>query len=255
MATIYFLPLNRPYQYQENNDQNDLIPPYVSPRGPIWSDKLFTEKLVADFYRKYEEKFGALESSRIIKSTPNLNDQYMVEALIFREEALEENEAMISLGEYITLKAAEYHLDTYLRKDPKTKKVYDLKVKYTNANIKVNKNADLKFKYSLSGNYFETLYSYKNILLSYKMELKKLTEGIFKPSQDFFLIDYNVFKKYFVRYIFYVKDEGGAITFRHVHNKEVTTSLSYNYYRKIEDINEREYSLMVGLVLYLPLIL
>ncbi|MCB0357229.1 MAG: hypothetical protein KDD40_09490, partial [Bdellovibrionales bacterium] len=246
------MPVQRPYQPFYEQPQT-LKPPYVSPGEPKWTRTLFTDKLIADFYRKYEEEIGAFESSRLIRSFPDFYDQYTLDNLTFRQELIEQNKRMLNLGEYITLKTFEYHLDQYLKSHPSTKKAYEVKIKYTNADIKLGQNrGDLKFKYSLSGNYLESRYEWEELFLSYKIEFKKLSDGLFQQAEGIWLLDYKFSHLLALRVLYFALENGYNIILRRTHFNKVTISLTYSGNREVPDTLERDNRIMLGAVFYLP---
>lgn len=251
-ASIYYLPVQRPYSPQE--EPKVLRPPYVSPGEPVWTESLFTDKLIADFYRKYEEEIGVLESTRLVRTPPDLYDQYTIaDSFTFRKELIEQNESFFNFGEYITLKTFEFHVDEYLRSHPNTKKAYEVKLKYTNADFKLGKNkGDFKFKYSVSGNFLESQYLLDDLLMSYKLELKKHTEGFLQQSESKILVDYVLPRRIILRILYFVLEKGYSVILRKSYMSSMTISLSYNGERIVPDTTERDNRIMIGAVFYLP---
>lgn len=237
---------------QEQQQQHLLRPPYVSPGEPDWKNSLFTEKLIADFYRKYEEEIGSLESGRLIRSFPNLYDHHMTDNLTFRRELIEQNKSMLKVGEYISLKSAEYHLDHYLRSHPRTQKAYEIKVKYTSANLDVGEKGKFKTNYSLSGNYLESQYIYDEKLISYKIEFKKINEGLFQQAEGVLLVDYPLPARLAMRILYFALERGYSVILRRAQFDNLTISITYNGDRKIPDSLETENSILLGAVFFLP---
>lgn len=253
-AGLNFLPVHRPYlpSLEKQQQQHFLTPPYVSPGELNWTTILFADKLIADFYRKYEEEIGNLESTRLIRSFPEFYDHSILDSLSFRQELIEQSKSMLRVGEYITLKISEFHLDNYLKRNPRTKKVYEYKVKYTSANVDLGKKSFLKFNYSISGNYLEFRYTHEDLLISYKMEFKRLNEGFFQQAESIFLMDYLMPAKLALRILYFALERGYSVIVRRAVYDNLTLSLTYNGDREIPDSLETENSILLGAVFYLP---
>lgn len=240
-------PFQKPAKVQE---EPYIRPPYVAPGKPSWAEDVFTDKLIADFHRRYEELYGAFESFRLIRSYPM--DQYMliVDNLTLRDEMIRESEVMGRIGEYIFLKAGEYQIDSYLRSDPKTKGIYKAKEKFTNGSLNLASKVSIKTKYSISGNYLEASTTIHDMFYSYRMVLKKWTDGFLQPSEQIFLMDYNLNKRNTLRALYYIENSGFSITIRRKFKEQVTTSVTFNKDRRLPVENIIEDSLMLGLAFY-----
>lgn len=253
-AAYDFLPVHRPYSpsIEKQQQQHLLRPPYVSPGEPDWENTLFTKKLIADFYRKYEEEIGSLESGRLIRSFPNLYNYPMIDSLTFRRELIEQNNSMLKVGEYISLKTTEFHLDQYLRSHPRTQKAYEIKVKYTSANLDMGKKGKFKTNYSISGNYLELQYLYDENIISYKVEYKKINEGFFQQAEGILLVDYFLPARLALRILYFALEKGYSVIFRRAQFDNLTISLTYNGDRQIPDSIQKENSILLGAVFFLP---
>ncbi len=251
-AQYSWLPVKRPYQPPAlSKEDSPLRPPYVSPGESSWAEDLFTEKLIADFYRRYEELFGAVESLRLIRSFPVDYYQYTVDSLTFREEVVEENVRMIRLGEYIFLKTLEHQLDYYLRSQPHTKEIYNAKERLTNVDMGIGPRGKAKLKYSISGNYLEAQYTFETFLISYRSIFHKLDENLFQVANRFWLLDYSWSQVYFFRLIYYVEESSYSLILRRHHGAGFTTSLTLNRNRSLPNTSETEDSFLLGVAFYL----
>jgi hypothetical protein len=243
----HFLKSSKPSE--ESSDSN-LKPPFVSPGKPNWAVEVFSDKLIADFHRRYEELYGAFESFRLVRSYPVDQNMFVVDNLTLRDEMIRESEVMVRIGEYIVLKATEYQIDQYLRSDPKTKDIYKAKERFTNGNLKVVPQFNIKTKYSISGNYLEASSNFQDSFYSYRMVLSKWSDGFLKSSEQIFLWDYKLSKVSSMRALYYIEDTGYSVTLRRKMKEQVTTSITYNNDRRLPAEGVTEDSLMLGLAFY-----
>lgn len=120
----------------------------LPPKSPPLQTQIFDEKLTKDFRERYEQKFGRTEAERVYYS-PNrftyYNDLYS-----FKGSPEEEDVEKRAYANYMVKKLAEYHVENYMKSDPKTKSVWEAKERISQANVSSG-NYKMKARYDLVG--------------------------------------------------------------------------------------------------------
>lgn len=116
--------------------------------GPPLKDQIFDEKLTKDFRERYEQKFGRTEAERVYNS-PN-RFTYYTDLYTFKGSPEEEDIEKRAYANYMVKKLAEYHVEKYMKSDPKTKSVWEAKERISQANVSSG-SFKMKVRYDLVG--------------------------------------------------------------------------------------------------------
>ncbi len=119
-----------------------------TPLGPPLQQQIFDEKLTKDFRERYEQKFGRTEAERVYNS-PN-RFTYYTDLYTFRGSPEEEDIEKRAYANYMVKKLAEYHLEKFMKSDPKTKSVWEAKERISQANVGSG-SFKVKARYDLVG--------------------------------------------------------------------------------------------------------
>lgn len=125
----------------------EIIQPPDSDGRPL-QEVIFNEKLTKEFRERYDDKFGRTDAERIYNS-PNRTTYY--NDVWYRGSPEEMNNERRAFGEFMMKRLAEYHLDEYMKNDPKGKQIYAIKERVSNVGVQVKK---FKFdlRYEIAGN-------------------------------------------------------------------------------------------------------
>lgn len=149
----------RDYKYHEGytgkvmDERNEVVSEMAmieapAPLGPKLSDQIFDEKLTKDFRERYEQKFGRTEAERVYNS-PN-RFTYYTDLYTFKGSPQEEDIEKRAYAEYMVKKLAEYHVENYMKSDPKTKSVWEAKERVSQMSVK-SKGYKFNARYDLIG--------------------------------------------------------------------------------------------------------
>ena len=116
--------------------------------GPPLQEQIFDEKITKDFRERYEQKFGRTEAERVYNS-PNRYTYYN-DLYTFKGSPQEESVEKRAYAEYMVKKLAEYHVEKYMKSDPKTKSVWEAKERISQMNVKT-KSFGFKARYDVIG--------------------------------------------------------------------------------------------------------
>lgn len=127
-----------------------LIVPPQEDEGPSLHEQIFDEEITEDITRRYEDKFGRTRAQQYTDLSITTRF-YADERFPDINRTIEENqEEQRKFGNFFIKRLVEHHVDNYVKTNPKTRPVYELKEKVSNLNVTVKDQYKLRFKYSLS---------------------------------------------------------------------------------------------------------
>lgn len=114
--------------------------------------KIFNAELTKEFNAKYEERFGRTGAERayFYRGRFDLNDNQLVK--LPNEDVLENRR---KFGEYILRRTMEYHVDNFVKNDPKIRPAYEFKERISQVKVEILPKIEITAKYSFSGNFFD----------------------------------------------------------------------------------------------------
>lgn len=236
------------YLFEQPNSTDLVIPPRPKPKA-VWTDKIFTEKIITEFYRKYEEKFGAFETLRLTRDFPKVEDQYVIDSISYQEKNISETEKVNAVGEYTVLRIVEYHFDNYFKNTPEVKKIYETKYFLTNAEVKINKKSSVKIKYLLSDNSLQSSYKLGSLFISYKMEFKSLNHGLFSKSEELLYFAKNITTQLNIHGHYKLVEQSYLLVLQKPISKTIAASISYSGNSLIQNGQLRESRILFGISL------
>jgi hypothetical protein len=116
-----------------------------------FSATLFTDTLSKEFVERYREKLGYTEAERSATSPVDL--KAYGDNTGYTEEVRQHQQKQREFGEYMFRRLAEFHVDNFFKSEPKLRKVYELKERVSNLDVRVNESTKLNTNYSFSGNF------------------------------------------------------------------------------------------------------
>ena len=116
--------------------------------GLSFKDRIYNEKLTAEFQEKYNDKFGRTDAERIYNS-PNRTTYY--NDVWFTGSPEDYSNQRREFGNYMIKRLAEYHVDDFMKNNPNGRAIYELKEKVSNVNVKVQE-FQFDLRYELAGN-------------------------------------------------------------------------------------------------------
>jgi hypothetical protein len=146
------------------------------PDGPSFKDQIYNDQLTAEFQEKYNDKFGRTDAERIYNS-PNRTTYY--NDFWFTGSPEEYSNQRREFGNYMIKRLAEYHVDDYLKNNPKGRAIYELKEKVSNVNVKIQ-SFQFDLRYELAGNTAD--FVIKNPYLKTAKVRLQMNQGSFGPS-------------------------------------------------------------------------
>lgn len=136
--------------YEKNSRSHEMVMlnPPKDPDRPL-TEIIFDEKLSKEFQQQYAYKFGVTQAEQVINA-PGRYDEYTYNtgknATISDVRAGQQK-----FGEYMMRRLTEYHFDNYMKHDRSLRKVYEIKDRVSNLNVKTKSGWKVKWKYNLSG--------------------------------------------------------------------------------------------------------
>ncbi len=154
----------------------DLVMISELPVEPSFNDRVFNEKLSREFRDRYEQKFGRTDAERIYYSpnrTTYYNDMY------YQGSPQDLNDERRRFGDYMIKRLAEYHLEDYMKNDPRGRVLYTIKERVQNVGVQVQK---FRFdaRYEIAGNTFDLIV--KNPYLDNARVRLQMNSGSFGPG-------------------------------------------------------------------------
>lgn len=156
--------------------ESDLVMIAQLPTEPSLNERLFNEKLSREFRDRYEQKFGRTDAERIYYS-PNRNTYY--NDMYYRGSPQELTDERRRFGDYMIKRLAEYHVEDYMKNDPRGKVLYTIKERVSNVGVSVQK---FRFdaRYEIAGNTFDLIV--KNPYLDNSRVRLQMNQGSFGPG-------------------------------------------------------------------------
>lgn len=155
-------------------DDLEIIMPL--PSEPTFNERIFNEKLSKEFRDRYEQKFGRTDAERIYNS-PNRTTYY--NDMFYRGSPQELTDERRRFGDYMIKRLAEYHVEDYMKNDPRGKVLYTIKERVSNVGVSVQK---FRFdaRYEIAGNTFDLIV--KNPYLDNSRVRLQMSTGGFGPG-------------------------------------------------------------------------
>lgn len=138
---------------ERGSEETDLQLIASLPVEPSFQERIFNEKLSKEFRDRYEQRFGRTDAERIYNSpnrTTYYNDMYYTGT---PQELTDERRRF---GDYMIKRLAEYHVEDYMKNDPKGRAIYAIKERVSNVGVQVQK---FRFdaRYEIAGNTFDLI--------------------------------------------------------------------------------------------------
>lgn len=158
-------------------------------QGPGLHEKIFNSELTNEFIFRYQQQFGRTEQE---ENYFLLNrDRYSItnEGII----PAEKDERRRKFAEYMMKRLTEYHAENILKTDPQFKKVYELKQRIQNIEVKVTEQTRADMMYSFVGNFFnaKVTHPYVTFLTNVNMDPGMVFPT--EPKELFFILRKAVF--------------------------------------------------------------
>ena len=205
--------------YEKNSRSHEMVMlnPPKDPDRPL-TEVIFDEKLSKEFQQQYEYKFGVTQAEQVINS-PGRYDEYTYNT--GKNATLKEYRAdQRKFGEYMMRRLTEYHFDNYLKHDRSLRKVYDIKDRVSNLNVKTKSGWKVKWKYNLSGPTADV-----TVTNPYDVEMRvrvEMTGLVSAPAEVIYRFGYAISPRYSVSAL--IKQEDGI--YQLVGSRRLTSHLS-----------------------------
>ena len=129
--------------------QEVVLPPPLQRIETQLIDQIFTEKMSKEFSNEFRRRFGYTEFEQV-QFTSNRYVQSMDSGrLVSVDEFVAKQE---EFGQFMGKELTEYHVDRYLRGGRNTRKIYEVKQKISNVEVKTASGYKVKIRYRLSSN-------------------------------------------------------------------------------------------------------
>jgi hypothetical protein len=120
-----------------------------APTEKSLKDAIFSP-LTKEFQRRYIEKFGVVDTDSLNYTPMNYsNFDSTGEASLQVQQA---SDARKEFGNYMVRRLMEYHVDNYIKTDPKMRPLYETKQKLQDVKVQVNKDIRFNLQYNFSSN-------------------------------------------------------------------------------------------------------
>ncbi|MEQ1664097.1 MAG: hypothetical protein ABL927_01825 [Bdellovibrionales bacterium] len=126
-----------------------IIAPDISTNKIRLVDEIFTQKLSKEFSKEFRNRFGYTEFEQLQFTSDRTVQAGVTGRLVPVAEYLDKQE---KFGQFMGKELTEYHVDKYLRSGKNTRKIYEVKQKISNVEVKTASGSKLKLKYRLSSN-------------------------------------------------------------------------------------------------------
>ncbi len=123
---------------------------FIPPHKEKSLQELIFNPLSKEFKEKYLEKFGDVDTEGFIYRPGNFSvfDQNYGPTVGTETDIQKRRE----FAEYMTKRLTEYHVDNYLKTEPKMAPLLEVKQKIQNVKVEVSKNIRLNIQYNFAGN-------------------------------------------------------------------------------------------------------
>lgn len=152
------------------------LPPSAKHKPVPLSDKIFNQRLTAEFQQRYEQVFGRTSAERtyVLQNNPF---EYQSGANGFQMTAVQTNQQQRAFGDYVFRRLAEFHVDNYFRTDPEMKTVYEVKEKISKGEVAVAPGYSLTGQYNFGGNFVDVIAKNPFVDSSVRLDLGSSTGG------------------------------------------------------------------------------
>jgi hypothetical protein len=126
------------------------VPQYVLTHENL-NDKLFNFELSKEIKSKYILQFGTVDTDAFIYKDSRyaeMSDDNR-RGIVAEKASIDAREAF---AQYMVKRLTEFHLDRFIKEDPKMRHVYEVKEKISNVKVEINKETKFNLQYSLAGN-------------------------------------------------------------------------------------------------------
>ncbi len=140
---------------QERDDPSHevVILPLAEINSPLLMEQIVPDQLSKSFVKEYRNRFGyteyeqiAVESNRFADIGESEGRLTPVNEYITKQE---------SFGRYMMAKLADYHVNYYLKHSSNTRKIYEVKQKLSNIEVKTESGYKYKLAYDIASNRLE----------------------------------------------------------------------------------------------------
>lgn len=218
-----------------------IVPPLLTQETNLY-DRIFTSKLSREFSTEFRYRFGHTEFEQIsFVFNPRIEMGGTTTPLISADDYIEQQE---QFGQYIAKELTEYHVNNYLKGNPKTREVYKVKERITNAEFKAgNSGYKFKYRYRLSANRIILRLEKPNQKLHPEMNLTP--SGNLSPTLR---IGYDVTKTINVRTDYQVEENILSVQGRKQLTASLSTSLTgQNYGKNLNESLPKQQRILLGL--------
>jgi hypothetical protein len=161
---------------ERGREESDLVIIAPLPAEQTLQERLFNEKLSKEFRDRYEQKFGRTDAERIYYSpnrTTYYNDMY------YRGSPQELTDERKRFGDYMIKRLVEYHVEDYMKNDPRGKVLYTIKERVSNVGVQVQKFR-FDMRYEIAGNTMDFIV--KNPYLDTSKVRLQMSQGALGPG-------------------------------------------------------------------------
>jgi hypothetical protein len=233
--------------YLENvtGERNEIVEDVIvfappSDGKPELRAQIFDDKLTREFTDRYHAKFGYTEQQRAYLA-PNQHTYYQ-DQMSYRGTAEETDAEKARFGEFMVRKLAEYHLENYMKKDPKTRAVWAVKERVTNASMAIGKGIKVSAKYNIAGKSAD--FALKNPWVDAKVVM---ILGSGKSAESVFTLSRPITKTVTAESHYKFEDNVVVLVGKKALSPMLTTSLTASTYTKNEGLSRRESVYLAGL--------
>lgn len=209
---------------QEERDKRDIeMVMLEKPKDPPKPREqiIFNEKLSKEFKDQYAYRFGQSNSEQLL-NTPQRSDQYTYytgERLTIEQYTHYQQQ----FAQYMVRRLIEYHVDDYAKHDRDFKKVYELKDKVSNLDVKVA-SYKMNWKYNFAGPSMDlTVKNPYDIDFRVRMEMDGV---ISSPSEYIYTIGYPINPRIYTTFLYRQNDGVYQSVWTRRMTKHISTSLT-----------------------------
>ena len=149
---------------QRPESEDILIPDLDSLKPPLknYIPYIVPESLSTDLVSRFQRRFGFSEGQINFQTQNRFEEFTSFDGTIVTVE--EDVKRKRKYAEFMVRKISEHHVDSYLKKNKRTRGIYKIKKSLSNASISIKGGLKLRAKYSISGNSLKLrVKNFKNI--------------------------------------------------------------------------------------------
>ena len=237
--------LNKGYVSDVHSEREQVVhdlPLIAAPEEPTQTlqNEIFNDTLTKEFRERYQQRFGYTDVEQAYYS-PN-RFTYYSDLYGFKGTPEENNQARQDFGAYMLRRLAEWHVDNYLKNDPKARPIYEAKEKLSNVKLEVD---TFKFdaRYSFSDNTVDL--NCKNPYADTSVTIAM--GGSAGPPETIVSLSRPVTKTSTVETHWKTQDGIISLIGRKALGKALGTSLTLSTYTRPEGVSTRESLYLAGL--------